>query len=733
MTHIHLVKLLEPIGHLRRLARPLAVLFVAGLALAPCAVHASAGAPARPAVTSSRYTNVLLSSLGWTVQTVTGSNPVLDLYVPGPGDVAFGSTTRLSLVYSTSPGLDPANSSLSVMVNSVYAGGRLLTGGANGPATLTFSIPPSALIGNGNNHMQLTFALRGRAARGACLNDPTLSASIYGTSVMRYDVRGPAPITFNPDLARLPAPFVPAASASVPVRIAVGLPDQPTTTELSGVGRILARLGEDAPAQPSIAVSLPARALPQRGAQDNLVLIGTPRDNPAIKRLVIPPHLRLVRGQWMDERNRILPASEGVILEAHNPWDNTRAALVVSGNGQEGIGRAATLLGSDTLRRLLHGDMALLPTAPRVPLEVPVSGNHLSLSNLGYPSTTLEGVGEQVARYTFDLARLPSAAGSLTLVYGHSATAAAAVSSVRVDLNGSPLASQRLDPSDPVRIRWQIALPVDQLHVGSNTLAVHFYLSAPDTGCAVIPYSSMWATIDASSDLTLPPTGAAGSPDLGALPYPMESNGNPNNTLIIVPSRAVDVGGALSAVMLLGAASRIDAPQPTVLAADQVTAAQLKGHTVVLDGLSTRDRLVTQLRAHVPLWSAANGSPLQLGGARASVQGTASGQSAVGIVAELSSPWDSTHMALLITATPSTLLSSAQRLLFQGSLSGTAATIDAAGQVQTFDTRVQPGQPEAGLPPARPIRSLTMLGVGLLALVLALGAIQSLRSERKLA
>ncbi len=676
---------------------------------------------------------VVFSSLGWTAQSVSGSNSTLDLYIPGPGDVVFGQAARLSLVYSGSPALDARRSWVSVSVNNTYVWSHLIRGGSAGPATLNVHIPPSILIGNGYNHLQLSFGLRdtssagGVASSGACANNTNLTATVYGTSSLAYDVRGRDQSAFQPDLAQLPAPFV-SSGASVAARIAVGLPAAPTEVELTGGGQVVARFGEDAPAQPPTVTTTLAASLPRQAPLGTVLLIGTPRDNPVIARLAPTGPVLYIGEQWRDAEGRALPPDAGLVVETPNPWDPHGAVLMVTANGQEGIRRAAMVLGSASLRGLLHGSFALIPTEPALRPTPPLSQGTLTLDELGYQSPTLEGSGEHTTHVNFDLRRLPATDGAFTLVYGHGANVDPVTSSVRVDLNGHPLASRPLGSGDPPRARWRIPLPADQLRLGTNVLTVRFFLGALGTTCFTPPSSSLWGVVDTSSILTLPSSRDSGSPDLSLLPYPLLVDGDPRGTILVAPATVAGMRDTFNLAALLGAQSNVDAPRFTILAADRATPDRLRGHTVVLDDVPPVDPLVRHIQSSLPLRVGAPGAALQLTGAFAAV---AREQSNVGVVEELPSPWDATQAAVFVSASQPALLPAAQRALFEGALNGTVATVDAAGRLQTFDSRAPAATTTAGTaaPPARPIRLLGFTGFGLLLFVFGATAVRGARRE----
>ena len=476
------------------------------LALAAVAPAAAQVVRAPQAV---RTSIVRFSSLGWTNQTVSGPSPSLDLYIPGPGDVSLGDHTTLTISYSRSGLLDGKHSFVAISINNVNIGGHVLVDGFHRPATFRLTVPANLLLSNGFNHLQLNFNLRDQlSATPMCGNtDPALSATIYGTSMLHYDVRRTTSSAFTPNLAMLPAPFV-QPGASVPPHLLVSLPSRPSSAELTDAGWILARFGADGASAPPTVSALADAALSAGTASANgasLLLVGTAGDNPAIGRIAVDAPIRLHDRLWRDAEDRPLPPTEGVILEARSPWNTSRAVLIASGNGQEAVRRAALVLASATLRRLLNGTYATLGTPPIVPATPPISSMS-TLRNLGYNSVTLEGSGELSWHLNFDLQGSPTHAGEFSLVFGHGSLPADAASSVRVDLNDQPIASRPLRTDDPIRQQWRMPLPIDALKAGTNVLNVRFFLAPLQPGCQTVTNLGLWATIDASSTLTRPET-----------------------------------------------------------------------------------------------------------------------------------------------------------------------------------------------------------------------------------
>jgi hypothetical protein len=337
----------------------------------------------------------------------------------------------------------------------------------------------------------------------------------------------------------------------------------------------------------------------------------------------------------------------------------------------------------------------------------------LTLAQLGQGTTTVQGYGEHVLRFTFDLHQPPARDGSLTLVFSHSATAVSALSSLRVDLNGQPLASRRFQAADALRTHWSMPLPADQLQPGANVVLVHVFLGSPEVSCSLPANDSLWAEVFGSSTVDVPASRAAANPDLRLLPYPLVVNGSPNNTALIVSDVTREQGNALELAVLLGAHSTVDTPSMTVVGARQVQPGLLKERTVVLDGLASTNPLVSRVAPYLPLRA---NPALELTGQATALDASVRESGRVGIAEEFRSPWNATGLAVLFSATQAELLPRVREGAMAGDFGGTVAIVDSRGSAQWFDTVLR--SPAAPHQSKRPIKALTVAGiVALLALV----------------
>jgi hypothetical protein len=482
--------------------------------------------------------------------------------------------------------------------------------------------------------------------------------------------------------------------------------------DLTAAGWIVARFGADAPySPPSVSVTSATTAFAGAAtAGANLLLVGTPLANPSIGTVAIRGPVQVRRGLWRDGGGTVLPSSTGVVLEARNPKDATRAVLIASGNGPEGVQRAAQALAGATMRQFLTGAFTLITTPPVV-LAPPSLPNTVALHDLGYSTITLQGTGVLGWHFNFDLQGSPRQDGAFTLDFGHGMRPAGVASSVSVSVNGQLVATRTLSNNDPVLVSWRVPLTADVLHAGTNTLNVNFFLAPSVEGCVQATNPGLWATIDSSSTLTRPPATSSDTAGLRGLPYPLLQNGNPDLTIIVTPDSLASDPGVLNLAVVLGTQSRVDTPGFTVMTAAQATPRLLGGHTVVLDGLPGTNSLLTHLQGSLPLRATADGRLVGESGVFAHVMATE--QAGFGLVEAIRSPWDSTQTAIVVSGSQSKGLAVARQSLTAGSLSGSAAIVDLSGAARSVDTSMPVQLSQTTATASKPIQVLALGGLAL--------------------
>lgn len=280
----------------------------------------------------------VLSQMGFTNQTVTGYG-VQDTYfaftvpayntVTGPG--------QFILDYNFSKVVDARRSSVSVILNDVLLGGDTLGVNATNvlpnsqapltpepvagvrpaePSQIAVKLPKD-LLRSGDNRLTIRFALYLSSGQpcGEVSTFSDLWGVVYNTSALVVQT---TPTTANtPSLDLLPYPFAGGSTGSLLV-----VPENPDPADLRVAGHLLAEFARnEAPSQfGRIVVTNPKLVTDEQLAQNNLVLIGKPDNNPLLSKANSKLPIA-----WNSDTARVLSTQRGLRFGA---TDNSLAGVV---------------------------------------------------------------------------------------------------------------------------------------------------------------------------------------------------------------------------------------------------------------------------------------------------------------------------------------------------------------------------------------------------------------------
>ena len=353
---------------------------VSGLAL---------GGPPPAAIGAGNTKLLTLAQLGRADQTVNGTGDhTITFKVELPGTPPAGESLSLNLVISHSPLVDPATSSVRVILN-----GRSLTSvlmkqirPTRGDVQLT--LPTSAIL-PGVNTFDVVFTMRLNTAPvlQGCPAPPTEQAwaVLHASSSIQLPSRFTAPSQVS--FSDYPYPFVGSdgfrqTAFVVPDRFDPG----PFLTFNAGLGR---SLRSDTP-PPRV---LLASAFKPSESNRNLIVWGAPADNPLISELndylplvvtsTQPRHFAFAGNLRVSVRDS---AALGVAQEILSPWNAGKRILVVSGTD------------AGTVALAVRG------------LEQPNLQNNLALMSLDTLATPTPGEPPPISVTTYQIAALRQAA-----------------------------------------------------------------------------------------------------------------------------------------------------------------------------------------------------------------------------------------------------------------------------------------------------------------------------------
>lgn len=591
--------------------------------------------------------------------TARGRVAYLNIYFPGHGDYQLAEGSYLQLELDHSPLLRPQDSTLTAVLNGVPVGSLLLTPDNARRTTWRVELP-AGLLATDINHVQLRYFMR--LQDDDCTNheNPALYSTVYAGSFLHYQYSSPlryvAPAA--PDLGRFPDPFLRSALSTAEVAFVV--PDQPSTAELSAAATIAARLGQAAGSKPlTTQLYLAGETTPQLRAGRDLVVIGTPDSNPLLEELA--PQLPLKPTDdggspgFLDPSGQPVAPESGVLQEIRSPWDERYTVLVVSGGSEEGLRRAARVLGSRLGAETLRGRWAVISEASdQLGQGSAPSGEQsaaIALGKLGVKETTFQGYGSYSTSFSFDA--LPPDGPQqayLDLVMSHSPALDSSRSSVAVALNGTPTGTLPLKADHGSRFRWRVPLPGQAIRPGANSITVTFNLYLPRAeGCGPEAPERAWATLHQDSALQPAPSTGRPSLDMSNLPYPFVQQGTPSGSFLVLPDDPVLLKDGLQVAVALGRHSSGGSTELQAGTASSLTEEVRGAFELIAYGLPENNEVIAAVAARLPL-ALRPGSERTLQNARSVLLGVKDAAN-LGFLELVPSPWNAERALLVVSGT----------------------------------------------------------------------------------
>ncbi|HEX6288957.1 MAG TPA: cellulose biosynthesis cyclic di-GMP-binding regulatory protein BcsB, partial [Herpetosiphonaceae bacterium] len=501
---------------------------LAGLWALPAApVHAQTSEPVGENIVS-------FARLGVREQNLRGpfDSAQLDFSVPANWELTDGAELQLNLAtffagQSNAGAADGAagqagrmfGGTLQVVFNDVTVQTILLD--QIGERTVSVPIPASALTStrrDGRHYLNLLLDTDEQ-----CGLEQYTSLIIRASSQFVLPHRIVAPPTA---LALLPRPIV--QRSFLPDTATIVVPDNPTPGEIQAALTIAAGLGRMADSAFQLALQPVSRAQADTLKRTHLILVGKIESLPLRDDLRLPARV-----------DATSVADDGVIQMAVSPWNDAQVALVVSGQSDAAVIKAAQAFSTGTLRGGEQPNMALVAAVQPQPVAAAANVDR-SFAELGYEVQRLYGQGAQYAAYRFELpvGQVISGEAHLDLSFVHTALLDYDQSGMTVSLNDEPIASIRLDDNSTRLSSTRVALPASAVRAGSNLLVLRADL-LPRAICTDPRGNGLWLTVRPESILHLPLSPATGEAtthtiDLKRYPAPFTVSPNLERTALIV-------------------------------------------------------------------------------------------------------------------------------------------------------------------------------------------------------
>ncbi len=459
----------------------------------------------------------------WALQDGASLNLLISVYVDSGGTFAQGQT------------LSNSGALLDVYFNGKLQQALALNSGEN----LQYNVPVSVdslASPYPDGRFQITFLLD---ASYDCRGDRHTTIKIAGVSqaVLPY-----VHTALQLDLHRLPWPiYQPRVQTPAPATLVV--PTTPTAAQLNAALLVMATLGRMSNSQLPVNMITADQLTQAAQNQSDLVFVGPASAFPMLAGINFP-----VPAGSSGYASTEMQADDGIVEMASSPWNSDKSLLLVGGNSDAGLVKAAQALSTGNLQT------SVLPTYSIVAQVHPVvqagllnatpsvGSSDYKLSDLGYSILTYSGAGTRYFTYEFTIppGQVVTEGAYLKLVYSYSTLVDPNLSSADVYLNQQRIGSITIDAEHPNSATIQVPLPASVMQPGRNTLEIAAGL-LPKDSCLTFTFNDLWMTVFPDSVMHLPLTNAAPASDIiqdiKAYPKPFNSDPALSTVAFVLPQK----------------------------------------------------------------------------------------------------------------------------------------------------------------------------------------------------
>jgi hypothetical protein len=448
-------------------------------------------------------------------------------------------SSAIKVTFQHSASLLPERSSLNVLVNNRMLKTIRLGKDNTQPTTVTIPVPPGLL----KDKNVLSFQVDQHYTYQC--EDPfseELWTTILPDTTLTLNYT-PKPALTN--LAEFPKPFFdPLGYGATKIGYVVS-PSGMSDDSLTALAQVSAGLGRAIswhPAQPTVLD--PGAAY---GTNENLVVVGTPSENPAVSQLASQ-----------------LPAQpgvdEGLIAVVRHPSYPDKAVLIVTGGSPVGVRKAASYLVQQPMNQMMAGPYTLVKdfsqkqAHPYRGWQGFMQGNEASFAMLGLDTLTTRGITGLPLYYSLrvmpDLDLKDKTKAVIHTIYSYSSQLDATQSKLEVRLNGKALKSIPLSNKEGANLAVaDIEVPAEELFT-YNDLEYQFHLYPEKYNlCNFVTDRHIWGTIHSASTVKFDSLSRIAVPDVGLLNdggYPFTAYPDMTQTAIVVgASPTLDELGSL--------------------------------------------------------------------------------------------------------------------------------------------------------------------------------------------
>ncbi|MHB8776919.1 MAG: cellulose biosynthesis cyclic di-GMP-binding regulatory protein BcsB [Anaerolineales bacterium] len=529
--------------------------------------------------------------------------------------------------------------SITVLLNNVVIGVASIQSAEE--ATFQFQIPPETFnVTRTDGLYQLRFVLE---SGWACDFDENMLVAIHTSSSMILPHES---VLTDTNLVKFPSPIYQGNSILTIPMLAV-IPDQPTAAELQSAMTIAAGFGNLSSRTLVTDLNTVGHLTSEQLQNNNLVLIGKAATLPLSNQLNLP--LPATNSVFSNVGGN---PDDGVVQLINSPWSEDKVVLIVSGNTDAAVIKAAQAVSTGILRSGPFPNVSIVDVVNTTPISTSPYVDQ-TLTDMGYGGTEFTNVGLNYTGYKFYIppGQTITKNAYFELQYGHSALLQYDRAGIVVSVNGKPIGSISLTEESAHQAvnLARFSIPPSAVLTGNNSLELNVSLIPVDR-CINPNLNGIYANIWPESSLHLPLENAVTNPtanyDLISYPAPFTYDSTLGSTGFVLQRDDLNSWrDVFSVASYLGDSSNGPVTTLSTFFADELPEAERSKYNFIMVGRPSQLPVVGEINNFLP-------APFDLGQDVAiepemQVKYRVNPKAAAGYIEMLTSPWNGDNIILL--------------------------------------------------------------------------------------
>ena len=402
-----------------------------------------------------------------------------------------------------------------------------------------------------------------------------------------------SPAAIVTDLRRLPYPIY--QDSFIPDKAVLVMPDNPSEAELQAAFTASAAFGRLSGGKLALGTTTVGKLDPARLADSDIIFVGKPAAFPQLSQATWAAP---ISGQGFSASQ--INADDGILQSSVSPQNPAKIWLLVSGQDDAGVVKAAQALASGQIRTNQTSNLSIISGTQTFPVSLSTVTDH-TFADFGYSNQTAYGPGIRYFGYHFQIppGQVVTQDAYIDLIFSHSSMFDFDQAGLSVSLNSDFIGSFRFSDRTAQVSSWRLNLPASSFKSGDNLILLEANLE-PITHC--IPNQELWFSARAESILHLPLEAAPDQVVSSILDqYPAPFIPTFDKTAFVVPNHDPASWGIASAIAYdLGWKTGGALIDPLAVFADKVPDTLRKERDLIVVGRPSTMPIMQELSSAMP-------------------------------------------------------------------------------------------------------------------------------------